>query len=231
MQVLAAKAYFQPSERRTIGAPGRSGSGRRGGSRWSWPRQVKKDRVGQIAAARRHLLGHGRHQSGPARRLGLRQGLGGAQHQGIGPVGQGEHHDDLTRHGPLEHVGQGEPGLRRTEIADRPREVGCQDPGGETEAGGDRPDRPGVEARDDGVVDVVLGHPGRLEGVGEGLTGQGDVHLLAETFLPDVRVHLAGDPPAVEELVAGRAPSDELGHRALRTAEEGHPTVAGVTLL
>jgi len=41
VQVLAAKAYFHPSERRTIGAPGRSGSGRRGGSRWSWPRQVK----------------------------------------------------------------------------------------------------------------------------------------------------------------------------------------------
>ena len=42
VQRLAAKAYFQASERCTMGAPGRSGSGRRGGSRCSWPRQVKK---------------------------------------------------------------------------------------------------------------------------------------------------------------------------------------------
>ena len=41
-QVLASKAYFHSSERRTVGAPGRSGSGRRGGSRCNWPRQVKK---------------------------------------------------------------------------------------------------------------------------------------------------------------------------------------------
>ncbi len=32
---LAAKPYFHPSERWTVGAPGRSGSGRRGGSRTS----------------------------------------------------------------------------------------------------------------------------------------------------------------------------------------------------
>ena len=41
-QRLAAKAYFHSSERCTVGAPGRSGSGRRGGSRRSWERQVKK---------------------------------------------------------------------------------------------------------------------------------------------------------------------------------------------
>ena len=34
---LAMNPYFQPSERWTVGAPGRSGSGRRGGSRCSWP--------------------------------------------------------------------------------------------------------------------------------------------------------------------------------------------------
>ena len=71
--MLAAKAYFQPSERRTIGAPGRSGSGRRGGSRCELAPPGQKGRVGQIVAARRHLFGHGRHQSGPAGRLGLRQ--------------------------------------------------------------------------------------------------------------------------------------------------------------
>ena len=41
-QRLAAKAYFHSSERCTVGAPGRSGSGRRGGSRCIWPRQVRK---------------------------------------------------------------------------------------------------------------------------------------------------------------------------------------------
>ena len=39
---LPAKAYFHSSERCTVGAPGRSGSGRRGGSRCIWPRQVRK---------------------------------------------------------------------------------------------------------------------------------------------------------------------------------------------
>ncbi len=88
-----------------------------------------------------------------------------------------------------------------------------------------------MEARHNGVVDVVLGHAGGLEGVGEGLAGQGDVHLLAEALLPDVRVHLTGNPPAVEELVAGRTPPDELGHRAVDPAEERHPAVARVPLL
>ena len=40
-QRLATNAYFQRSERWTVGAPGRSGSGRRGGSRRIWPRQVR----------------------------------------------------------------------------------------------------------------------------------------------------------------------------------------------
>ncbi len=40
---LAANAYFHSSERCTVGAPGRSGSGRRGGSRCSWERHVRNE--------------------------------------------------------------------------------------------------------------------------------------------------------------------------------------------
>ena len=99
-----------------IGAPGRlavelAPPGQEGG-------------VGEVGPARGHLLGHRRDPGGPARRLGRRQGVGGAQHQGVGAVGQRQHHDDLARRGPLEHVGQGQPGLGRPEVAHRAGQVG-----------------------------------------------------------------------------------------------------------
>ena len=88
-----------------------------------------------------------------------------------------------------------------------------------------------MQAGDDGVVDVALGQAGVLERGGKGLAGQRHVELLAEALLPDVRVGLAGHPPAVEELVAGRAPADELGHRTVGRAERGGGAVAAVALL
>ena len=69
-----------------------------------------------------------------------------------------------------------------------------------------------MQAGDDGVVEVALGQSGVLQRRREGLTGQRDVELLAEAFLPDVRVGLARHAPAVEELVTGRAAPDQLGH-------------------
>ena len=74
--------------------------------------------------------------------------------------------------GPLEHVGQGQPGLGRAEIADRRQEVGGDGSVGHPEPAGDGLDRPRVQARHDGVVDVALGDAGVLEGVGKGLAGQ-----------------------------------------------------------
>ena len=172
--------------------------------------------VGQIVAARRHLLGHGRHPGGPARRLGC-AGSASVVRNTRASAPSAKESTTTTCPGTARSStsARASPACAAPEIADRPGQVGSDGPGGDAEPGGDRLDRPGMEAGDDGVVDVVLGHPGVLEGVGEGLTGQGDVHLLAEALLPDVRVRLAGNPPAVEELVAGRAASDELGHRAV----------------
>ncbi len=81
------------------------------------------------------------------------------------------------------------------------------------------------------MVDVVLGDPRVLQRRGEGLSGQGHVELLPESLLPDVRVHLSGDAPTVEELVATGATPDELGHASLGTAEEAGGAVTAVALL
>ena len=43
-------------------------------------------------------------------------------------------------------------------------------------------------------------------------------------------IGLAGHAPAVEELVTGRAPPDELGHGAVWCADDGGGGVAAVTL-
>ena len=83
----------------------------------------------------------------------------------------------------------------------------------------------------DGVVDVAFGHAGVLERGREGLAGERHVELLAEALLPHVRVGLARDAPAVEELVAGRAAPDQLRHGAVGRAHEGRGAVAAVALL
>ncbi len=133
--------------------------------------------------------------------------------------------------GSLQHVAQRHGAGRRAQIAHRPGQVGGQDPVAHAEALGDGLDRPHVQAGDDGVVDVALGHACVLERRREGLTGQRHVHLLAEALLPDVRIGLTGHPPAVEELVARRPPADHLGHRAVRRADQRGGAVTAVALL
>ena len=113
--------------------------------------------VGQIVAARRHLLGHRRHSGRPTGCLRGGKGVGRAQDQGVGPVGQRQHHDELARPGPLEHVGQGHAGLGRPEVADGGQKVGRDGPGGHPEPAGHGLDRPRVQPGHDGVVDVALG--------------------------------------------------------------------------
>ncbi len=80
------------------------------------------------------------------------------------------------------------------------------------------------------MVDVALGDSGVLQRGREGLAGQGHVEFLAEALLPDVGVRLAGDPPAVEELVTRCATAHQFGHGAVGGADEGHRTVPAVTL-
>ena len=92
-------------------------------------------------------------------------------------------------------------------------------------------DGAGVQSGHHRMVDVVLGDPGVLQRRREGLPGQGDIDLLAEALLPDVRLLLAGDAPTVEELVAAGPAPDQLGHGTLGPAEEGSRSVSAVALL
>ena len=73
--------------------------------------------------------------------------------------------------------------------------------------------------------------PASFERGRKGLAGQRHVELLPEALLPDVRVRLAGHAPAVQELVARRPPADQLGHRALRCAQQRGGAVPAVALL
>ena len=121
--------------------------------------------------------------------------------------------------------------MRRTEIADRPSEIGTEDAVAHPEPTGRRLGGAPVQPGHDGMVDVALGEAGVLERGGERLAGQRDVDLLAEALLPDVGVGLAGHPPAVQELVAGGAPPDQLGHGTVGSADEGGGAVAALALL
>ena len=82
-----------------------------------------------------------------------------------------------------------------------------------------------------GVIDIALGQPRIFQRGRKGLAGQRHVELLAEALLPDVRVRLARDAPAVQELVARRPPADQLGHRAIRRAQQRGGAVPAVALL
>ena len=171
--------------------------------------------VGQVVPSRRDLLGHRRDTGRGPGRLRRGQCVGGAEHEGVGPVGQRQDDDHLPGLGPLEHVAQRHGAGRRAQIAHRPGQVGGERPVAHAETLRHGLDRPHVQADDDGVVDVALGHACVLERGGKGLAGQRHVHLLAEALLPDVRIGLTGHAPAVEELVAGRSPADQLRHRSV----------------
>ena len=166
----------------------------------------------------RHLLGHRRHAlPPPAAAAPLVSSLRGTKDQSVRAVGQRQRGDHVPRFGVLEHVAQrhGWRGPHRGSPANV-GQVRCEDSVAHTETRGDGLDRPGVQPGDDRVVDVPLRHARVLERRCERLEGQRHVELLAEALLPDVRVELARHAPAVEELVAGRAAADELGHRAAR---------------
>ena len=131
---------------------------------------------------------------------------------------------------PLEHVAQGDTEVRRTEIADRPGEIGHEDAVADAEPAGGALGGAPVQPGHDGVVDVALGEAGVLEGGGERLAGERDVDLLAEALLPDVRVGLAGHPPAVQELVAGGTAPDQLGDGTVGSEDEGGRPVTALAL-
>ncbi len=100
--------------------------------------------VGQVVSARRHLLGHGRHAGFGPRLSSRDQRSGGPEDQCIRTVGQGQHHDDLVRFGPVQHVGQRHPGVRCAQVAERGGEVRRQDAASHTQTCRRRLDGAGV---------------------------------------------------------------------------------------
>ena len=69
----------------------------------------------------------------------------------------------------------------------------------------------GVTPGHDRPVDLLRGDRRGVQRRGPRLLRQRGVLALAEPFLPLLRAGLAGQPPAVEELLGGRATADQLG--------------------
>ena len=118
--------------------------------------------------------------------------------------------------------------------ADGRRQVVDQRVGAEAELLRGRGDGPRVRAGDDGAVDVARRQLGRLERGAEGLLGQRHVAGLAELLLPQAGAVLARHPPAVGELVGGRAHADELGDDGavgVGADEDRRAAVAALALL
>ena len=231
-QRLPAKAYFHCSERCTVGAPGRSGSGRRGGSRRSCPRQVRKVRVGQVVPPARPPA---RPPTGTPASARAACAAGSASVVRSTSASAPSASDSTTITCPGWARSSTSHSATAAWAAPRlptdPERSGASDAVADAEPLGDGLDRPHVEPAHNGVVDVALGQPRIFQRGRKGLAGQRHVELLAEALLPDVRVRLAGDAPAVQELVARRAPADHLGHRAVGRADERGGAVTAVALL
>ncbi len=90
----------------------------------------------------------------------------------------------------------------------------------------------GVHTGDDDVVELVRRHTGGLQRVVDRLIGERHVDLLAEPLLPHVRRRLAGQAPAVEELVGRARERHELGDDVVVVRpQERRAAVAAVALV
>src|ERR1700723_359804 len=70
----------------------------------------------------------------------------------------------------------------------------------------------GMGARDNQVVDLFWGEPCIFERPIEGLGTRLAVTTLSKTLLPDLRAHLTGGPPAIQELLPHGKPRIDFGN-------------------
>ena len=204
---LASKPNFHPSLRSMAGASGRSGSGRRGGSRCSMSPPGQEHRVGEVGASLLDQLGHRRGSRPPVRAAWTAvQGSVVRRTTASAPSATSITATTWPGRGPLEHVGQRRP------PPGRPR--GCRPEAGVVRGHpfGGRPRGPRrIEATARACSPVTIrwstsaaATPACSRASVEGRAGQGDLGLLPEAVLPLAGGGLPRHPPPVEELVGGR---------------------------
>ena len=198
------KPSFQSSERPAAEADTRAGSGRRGGSTVTIPRQAQELAVGEVAAG----LDLRRDRT---RGLVRGQRVGRAEQEHVGAVGQHHERDDLARLGLLERARQQQAGMRGAGVADRRRKVVDDRVVASAETLRQGPDGSGVQSGDDDPVHLGRGERCRLQRRVPRLLAERHVLRLAEALLPDLGAPVTGRAPAVEELLGGRAAPEVLG--------------------
>ena len=196
---------FHSSLRAAAVAETRGGSGRRGGSTGSMPRQARNLPYGQRRAGRDLRRRSG--ASGPVRR----QRVGGTEQQHVGAVGQRRPARAPARARPARAAtASSRPGLRGAGVADRTDDrssITCTPSSlPPTDAR-----HPLARRHDRGGGDVARGQPGRLERRVPRLHAQGHVADLAELLVPDLGALLTRRTPALDELVGDARRAEELG--------------------
>jgi hypothetical protein len=186
-----------------------------------------------------------RHHPTPRQELGVRQrgvsgldlvddptlgptsldALGGAEHEHVGSVAQADQRHGLTRSCSFEIRGEQQCSLGSSGVADGVAERHCV---GSTELLQERVDGAPVRAGHQHGIYRRCVEADVRERCGPRLLAERDELCLAEPLLPLLGAHVAGRPPAIEELASGRGPAEVFSHKRLGVARSGHDGGTGI---